>query len=345
MSESISDEDLLREVIEEEYLLKASWVYNKIQELGFFGFEEEIKVLINNSSNYEWDGSIGWGISNSSKNFVTKQRIPLIQIFCHPKILIEHPRLLAYYRSVSTLSQKGLGKLAKTAPKQYETGNKAIPLKKVPIIAKYINLNISSIIDNAIKFNIKELKGLLFVTLGAQIDGSWKNEKGDLAEFYVKKMILTYYYQKNVIVSYIDEKNKPKNLHNLTDPNISIKKIKGLKLSSKHTILFSAEPDISIIDPHANLKAAFEVKGGNDTAGALERYGAALKSLGESLQDNNDCITILVASVGTLTTEVKKRLKNQNVIKMSFNLTRILKDETERKNFLTIIDNLVRIKP
>ena len=70
MSNTISDEDLLRKAIEEEYLLKASWVYNKIHELGFFGFEEEIKVLINNSSNYEWDGSIGWGISNSSKTFV-----------------------------------------------------------------------------------------------------------------------------------------------------------------------------------------------------------------------------------------------------------------------------------
>jgi len=338
----MDDKELLQQALEEEYLMKASWVYNKIHELGFYGFEEEIKVLIDNSSNYDWKNSSNWEISNSSRDFVIKSNLPLIQIFCHPKVLVEHPRLLAYYRSVATLSQKGLTKLATTHPKQYEIGQKEkIPFEKIKTYAKYINLNISAIIDNATQFNINEIKGLLFVTAGAQIDGSWKNEKGDYAEFLIKRMIMNYYNKKNQIVSYIDENNNPRNLSDLPDPNISIKKIKGLKLANKHTILYSSEPDTSIINPNADLIVAIEIKGGNDTAGALERYGAALKSLDESIKENENCYTMLIASVGTLTTEVKKRLKSQKTIKRWFNLTRMIKEDTAKKEFFTSFDSFM----
>lgn len=54
-------------------------------------------------------------------------------------------------------------------------------------------------------------------------------------------------------------------------------------LSNHTSILFSSEPDISLLNNQGTTIGVIEVKGGADPAGALERYGAAKKSFEESL--------------------------------------------------------------
>ena len=99
-------------------------------------------------------------------------------------------------------------------------------------------------------------------------------------------------------------------------------------LSNHTSILFSSEPDVSLLNNQGTTVGVIEVKGGADPAGALERYGAAKKSFEESLRSNSSVKTILVASC--ITTEVITRIQNDLTISTYFNLTEILSEDSTR---------------
>ncbi|GAX37284.1 XcyI family restriction endonuclease [Nodularia sp. NIES-3585] len=94
------------------------------------------------------------------------------------------------------------------------------------------------------------------------------------------------------------------------------------------SILFSSEPDISLLNNQGTTIAVIEVKGGKDPAGALERYGAAKKSFEEARRSNSEVITILVASC--ITDEVHTRIQNDSTISNYFNLTEILSENSRQ---------------
>ncbi|MEA5572275.1 XcyI family restriction endonuclease [Calothrix sp. UHCC 0171] len=75
-----------------------------------------------------------------------------------------------------------------------------------------------------------------------------------------------------------------------------------------------------------------EIKGGTDPAGALERYGAAIKSFEEARRRHPTVKTILIASC--ITTEVSSRIQNDNKISYYFNLTEILSENSKEYNKL-----------
>ena len=75
-----------------------------------------------------------------------------------------------------------------------------------------------------------------------------------------------------------------------------------------------------------------EIKGGTDTAGALERYGAAKKSFDEALSRNPRVITVYLA--GVITATVAQRIAADRAVRETFNLTDILAEESEKERFL-----------
>ena len=92
-------------------------------------------------------------------------------------------------------------------------------------------------------------------------------------------------------------------------------------LSSQTSVLFSSDPDISLINASGVTVRALEVKGGIDCC-ALERYGAAKKSFEQALSINADAQTILVASC--ITHEVHDLIERDSTISVYYNLTEIL---------------------
>ncbi len=111
-----------------------------------------------------------------------------------------------------------------------------------------------------------------------------------------------------------------------------IENISGIRLNNQKSILFSPEPDVSFLNSDGKLIAVMEIKGGKDTAGALERYGAAKKSFEEAKRLNCDCITIFVASC--ITDEVNNRLSQDKLINYTYNLTEVGTDENSRLLFI-----------
>ncbi|WP_414549147.1 XcyI family restriction endonuclease [Anabaena sp. CCY 0017] len=103
---------------------------------------------------------------------------------------------------------------------------------------------------------------------------------------------------------------------------------RGVMLANQTSILFSSEPDISLLSNQGTTIGVIEVKGGTDPAGALERYGAAKKSFEEARRSNSEVRTILVASC--ITNEVHTRIQNDSTISTYFNLTEILSENSRQ---------------
>jgi hypothetical protein len=120
----------------------------------------------------------------------------------------------------------------------------------------------------------------------------------------------------------------------------NIERYRGVMLVNQTSILFSSEPDISLLDNQGTTVGVIEVKGGTDPAGELERYGAAKKSFEEALRRNSAVKTILVASC--ITTQVHIRIQNDSTIYCYFYLTELLsEDSTQYEQFVQEVFSLL----
>lgn len=338
---------LLTEAHRINYRLRSTFFYRKLHEYNTYDFPETIQKLIPLSKEYDWKKFSDWGITKEAFEQIQKTDLSLIQVFSHPRLLREHPVLTAYYRNIAALSQKSVNYLTGVPTIRLENGEKK-DLHEIQAISlsKLFNEHISLIIESALEcFNDEHVKGLLFASTGAQIDGSWRNEIGEEAERVVQKLLIKEAIESSALTAFL-----------MRDNNSSVKKFdktqgvgeldhikdfKGFTLRNKRSVLFSSEPDISLIDTDGSTIAVIEVKGGTDPAGALERYGAAKKSFEEAIRRNRKVITIFVASC--ITSEVEKRINKDKTIRHYYNLTEVLTHEKEREEFLhRIFNNLLK---
>jgi len=334
-------QNLLLEAHEINYRLRSTFFYRKLIEYHTYDLPLTIVKLIPISKEYSWTKKKRWGISQDAFDQISNLNINPIQIFAHPRLLREHPSLTAYYRNVAALSQKSVGYLSGVNPNRFEKDNpENMTDTDALALSRLFNEHISLIIESALKqFRRKHIQGLLFASTGAQIDGSWRNAIGDESEKVVQKMLIKGAIDLSQLSAFILRDNKggvepfsEKNLPGLLD---RADEFRGFMLKNKRSVLFSSEPDISLIDQDGTTIAVIEIKGGTDPAGALERYGAAKKSFDVSIKQNPKAKTILVASC--ITSEVEKRVSLDPLIKRFFNLTALVTIEKERTRFLEYI--------
>ncbi len=330
-------QDFLRESLQIDYRLRATFFYRKLYDLGFNYFHDEILKLIEISNTYNWKEKNSWGVSETAWTILEKNKIPQMAVFAHPRVLQEQPKLSAYYRSVAMLPQKAVNKLAFTI-KNIEQGKK-ISADKSVILCQLYNSHSSLIVESASEYTKDDIYALMYASAGAQIQGSWNNKIGEEAEILTRKLIIRTLLEKDLIVSAIyKEGNSNNQLENLIEQTCIIS---GIRLKNQTSILFSSEPDISFLDTDGKLMAVIEVKGGKDSAGALERYGAAKKSFEEARGINSTVTTIFLASC--ITDEVNKRLNNDQLVNNVYDLTQIVSSDKSRQDFTRDIIQLIDI--
>lgn len=322
------------------YRLRSTFYYRKLNEYHTYEFSSILKQLAPLYDNYDWTSYRNWGISEEAFQLIEKSKMNPIEIFSHPRLLREHPILTAYYRNVSVLPQKAVGYLVHIKPNKFEENNDA-PMGESDAfqLARLFNEHVSLIIENMIGNVTQEhVTGLLFASTGAQIDGSWRNAIGVESEKIVQKMLIKQAINLSELTAFILKDNNSR-VEQLKEDNLEqlerVSEFKGFMLKNKKSVIFSSEPDISLLDKDGSSIAAIEIKGGNDPAGALERYGAAKKSFENSINENEDVTTVLVASC--LTEEVEKRLQSENEIQTYFNLTDLLTNKEYKEKFLEYI--------
>jgi hypothetical protein len=258
---------------------------------------------------------------------------------------------VAYYRNVATLSQKSVGYLVAINVKKFETdanGRYPINHSQAIVLARLFNEHVALIVDSSIQSLTKdELHGILLTSTGAQIDGSWRNAIGVEAEKVVQRLLVKEAKERNLLAALIPNLGlavEPYDPSRLEEQLGNIQRYRGIMLTNKTSILFSSDPDVSLLNAQSATVAAIEVKGGADPAGALERYGAAKKSFEEARRNDPDVTTILVASC--ITTEVDTRIQQDPIISSYYNLTEILsEDSSYATKFMSEVFSLLGVAP
>ena len=114
---------LLLEANRLNYRLRSAFFYRKLKEYNTLAFPSMIIELLSIEDSFSWDERENWGIGADAFAYVKEQpELHLIQAFCHPKLLREHPTLLAYHRNIGALSQKAVKYLTNIDIKKHEEG-------------------------------------------------------------------------------------------------------------------------------------------------------------------------------------------------------------------------------
>jgi hypothetical protein len=241
-------------------------------------------------------------------------------VFCHPAILVAHPVSSLYYRGMAGLSIK--------AAKDYfgsvetlEAGSNRTPLAmdKAIKMARTYNMFISSIIVNSVKWTLENGHRTILATMGISLDGTMRNKVGDIGEDRIRRMILEWLIGHGLVM----------NPH-LHQDDLPVALPKSIELAGGVSMRFSSEPDISFIQDGI-LKATVEIKGGIDPAGALERYGAAMKSFEHAIRQSGRCRNFYLG--GVFTEELNRRITDDRLVEKTYSIITLLQDEAARTEF------------
>ncbi len=342
-------DQLLMEAHQINYRLRSTFFYRKIKEYNVLAFPAIVTNLFPTQELYNWDERASWGIGEDAFLYINNhEELRPIQIFCHPRLLREYPTLLAYYRNIAALSQKSIGYLVGIDVKKYEADQDNMTTLKtqdVFTLARLFNEHISLIIDSSIEsFTSEELNALLLTSTGAQIDGAWRNAIGEEAEKVVQRLIVKEAVKRNLLIAFMPRTGttiEPYDHTNIDEQLHDIGEYRGIQLNNQTSILFSSEPDVTLMGKNGLPWGVIEIKGGTDPAGALERYGAAKKSFENTRKDAPDAKTILIASC--ITSEARERISNdKKTIDSFFNLTEVIKEKEKYNEFLDLVFSILK---
>ncbi|MFH7027405.1 MAG: XcyI family restriction endonuclease [Heteroscytonema crispum UTEX LB 1556] len=200
--------NLLAEANRVNYRLRSTFFYRKLKEYNTLSFNASINALLPVKHLYSWEGWPNWGIGEDAFTYINRHsNLQLIQVFCHPRLIREHSKLLGYYRNIAVLSQKAVKYLVRIDVKKIETDQEnRYPLTddKALALSQLFNEHISLIIDSSIEsLTEEELYGILLASTGAQIDGSWRNAIGEEAEKIVQRLLVKEVKERNLLAAFI----------------------------------------------------------------------------------------------------------------------------------------------
>jgi len=312
------------------YRLRSTFFYRKLGEYRTLELPALIRGLLAVESLYIWDDRAAWNVGESAFAYVQGHaHLHLIEVFCHPKLLKEHARLLAYYRNIAVLSQKAVSYLARIDVKGIEADTEnRITLRddQTLTLARLFNEHTTLIVDSSLQtISYDELYGALLASTGAQIDGSWRNAIGEESEKVVQRLLVKEARKRDLLAALFPRVGTAAEIFNAGEGEEqlgAIERYRGVLLSNKTSILFASDPDISLVDEHGKTVGVIEVKGGVDPAGALERYGAAKKSFEAARRITSDVATLLVAS--GMTSEALARIQQDSLISAFYKLATLL---------------------
>ena len=262
------------------------------------------------------------GIAPEAWQYIIETQIDPKLVFAHPTLLRAIPEASLHYRGISMISLKGMGKMRGSGVQKWENGTwKVRPAHARCLqIARIYNMVISVLITGTDKWSLENGYRNILVTIGITQDGMFRNMVGNWAEEKVKERIGEWLLDHDTIQTVVHSGTR-------TDLTGNGKTLR---------MVYSSEPDIRFEEQNDQGRWEFvctiEVKGGTDTAGALERLGAIQKSF-----SNVPTRCQNFAILGVVTPTMRERLREEAKVTRDFLLYPILNDEQEWQNFVTEI--------
>lgn len=335
-------------VAKEQYLLKSTFFYNRLNTSGYFTLFLKVKKFVKvEGDNLDWQKRSEWNISDEAWGILQGSGISPALVFVHPKVLKLNPSFLKFYRSIAMLPQKGLTTISKVsnidAIERGKVDASNIKSENITKLTKAINEVLSVVVAFASGLNEKKLEGMMYATAGTNIEGSWRNQIGAEGERVIRTLILNGLLKQKEVTSFIDKANNTVEADS-EEANVlmnDIDLIKTINLINGYSVFFSSEPDITMYNPSGDIVGVIEIKAGLDPAGALERLGAMFKSFENTLAEYPNAVTILVASC--ITTEVDNRLNASMVVRQKYITTTITSNDSEKRKFVNRLRGIMKL--
>ena len=294
----------------------------------------------------EFDNTaIDWGerreiaVTEEAAERVRKAGLPLTAAFCHPKVLQLRPHLLLWYRGLAMMSRKELSGDTRGA----EEKAKAVGEGRAAELALVLNRHICAVLSVG-DVTLADLKGIVYSTVGATLQGKWGNEIGKIQvvfEEFVLDQLATMGELREVRTS---RGWVPWSREGLRDMRVVSARLRGGRF-----VEFGSNPDVAVFDreeePSRLIVCAMEVKGGTDESNAYYRLADAAETLQRSRHANERCFTIMVSdSIIAPVSELLKKEPYASLVDSYYGVSQLLSDEEAQKRFAADLRRVLHIR-
>ena len=128
-------------------------------------------------------------ISEAAWQHVIESNIQPHQVFAHPDLLVEHPKVSLYYRGLALLSLKRVGRVADVKGWENESRTLPVPPERALSVCRLYNGVISSIIEGTSHWTLENGYRNILSNMGITLDGMFRNMIGQDAEELIKTKI------------------------------------------------------------------------------------------------------------------------------------------------------------
>jgi len=295
-----------------DQLTKSEFFHQRLHEWGLMEVAFQIESVRGEALTWDLDKL---GVSEEAWNKVIHRGIKPILVFAHPQVLMSVPRAVGYYRMLAMVSQKSMSRIGLSTVR-YEQGRGLPDEQAAWSFARRLNGIISRLVEADEEIDAREFDLWRGMAAGSQAQGSWQNTKGKRVEILVKGIFQRRLRQKGSVLF-------DKGVH--------------MQLKDGRTVVFADEPDVGVYEGE-RIVAAVEIKGGIDTAGVLERVGAAIKSLSRAKESNPDSVTVLVLQGVSVTQRAQEDLEtNKSVVNHWFTVEELLDSVEKRERLFALL--------
>ncbi len=297
-----------------DQLTKSEFFHQKLHAWGMLEVAQRIEQVRGEKLDWNWEQL---GISEQALNLIMHRGIKPVIVFAHPQVLMQISRAVSYYRMLAMVSQKSMKRVGLTGTR-YER-ERSFPDEQAALaVAIHLNEIISQLVEADDQINPREFDLWRGMAAGSQAQGSWQNTKGSKTEAIVKGLLQRRLREKKRILE---------------------ESANGLRMQLRdgRKVVFADEPDIGIYKGD-EIMTAIEIKGGIDTAGVLERIGAAIKSLSRAKERNPASTTLLILQDVSLTPRAQEDLKiNKDIVNHWFTVRDVLQDVNQREKLFDLL--------
>lgn len=297
-----------------DQLAKSEFFHQKLHEWEMLEVAHQIEQV--KGETLTWD-LVSLGVSQKAWNKIIHRGIKPVILFAHPQVLMGVSRAVGYYRMLSMVSQKSMNRVGLPGTR-YEHGRACPDEQMACAIALHLNKIISHLVEADEQIEACEFELWRGMAAGSQAQGSWQNTKGSRIEIIIKGILQRRLREKKWVSNETANGSR-------------------VELTDGRLIVFSDEPDVGVYS-EKRIVAAVEIKGGIDTAGVLERVGAAIRSLSRAKEANSESTTVLILQGVSVTQQARNDLKtNRSVVNYWFTVEELLENEEKREEVFKLL--------
>lgn len=279
-------------------------------------------------SRVDWSDRPQLAITDDAMDKVRGAGLPLTAAFCHPEVLVLRPHLVLWYRGMSMMSRKEVpGDL-----KGPEEKGRRVTRDRAVQLAQVLNRHICAVLAIG-TVNLAALKGIVYSTVGATLQGKWGNEIGKIQivfEEFVLDQLAT--------LGQLTQVRTDAGWTAWSREGLREERVLSARLANGCFAEFGANPDVAVYDSESaegrTIICAMEVKGGTDESNAYYRLADAAETLQRSRHVNDGCFTIMVSeSIITPVVDLLQKEPYSSLVNSYYGVSQLLSDEEAQERF------------